>query len=135
MLMATQRTRTKALMIRLSDDEREELAELAKHERLPVSDVVRRLVRVEYEDKFATVDISPQGEEGFSIDVPKRFKRHEKTLRHVLKTFIGRGAGPMTIDQLRAILHGPIQGILGVPTRIRGVGPAFYVGRREVRFY
>ncbi len=46
------RKRRELLTIRLSETERAELDALADHERVSISDVVRRLVRVEYEKKI-----------------------------------------------------------------------------------
>jgi hypothetical protein len=48
------RKRRELLTIRLSETERAELDALAEHERVSISDVVRRLVRDAYEKKVAT---------------------------------------------------------------------------------
>jgi hypothetical protein len=47
-----QRTRNQTLVIRLNDVERAELDALAEHERVSISDIVRRLVRAEHDKKI-----------------------------------------------------------------------------------
>jgi hypothetical protein len=50
--MEVHRNRNQTLVIRLREDERAELDALVDLERVSISDIVRRLVRVEYEKKI-----------------------------------------------------------------------------------
>ena len=47
-----ERSRSKHLVIRLRDDEREEVDAMAEHDRVNISDVIRRALRAEFARMF-----------------------------------------------------------------------------------